>query len=68
MKLVQCLISIMSRAAAVPATDTPWVPVATELLQREKIGFGGLFGIVFDHRNGDLRPLPTTPAMCETET
>jgi hypothetical protein len=31
-----------------------WQPVAAELLQREKTGFGGLCGVLVDHQTGDL--------------
>jgi photosystem II stability/assembly factor-like uncharacterized protein len=36
------------------AADPSWQPVATDLLKREKTGFGGLCGVVVDHRTGDL--------------
>jgi hypothetical protein len=41
---------------AVPslAVEPNWRLVATELLQRERPGFGGLSGIVVDHTTGDL--------------
>jgi photosystem II stability/assembly factor-like uncharacterized protein len=34
------------------AADPVWEPVATNLLQSEKTGFGGLCGMVVDHRTG----------------
>lgn len=37
-----------------PAADADWRPVATDLLRREKTGFGGLCGVVVDRRTGDL--------------
>ncbi|MBC7818865.1 MAG: exo-alpha-sialidase [Planctomycetaceae bacterium] len=36
------------------AADSDWKTVATDLLQREKTGFGGLCGMVVDHMNGDV--------------
>ncbi len=44
------LFSGLFASAAEPA----WVPVTTELLQREKTGYGGLCGVVVDHVTGDL--------------
>jgi hypothetical protein len=31
-----------------------WQPLATDLLKSEKTGFGGLCGVVVDHKTGDL--------------
>ena len=39
-------------ASGVRAQD--WQPVATELLAREKPGYGGLCGVVVDHATGTL--------------
>ena len=36
------------------ARATEWQPVTTELLAREKTGFGGLCGVVVDHSTGRL--------------
>jgi photosystem II stability/assembly factor-like uncharacterized protein len=36
------------------AADPDWQPIATALLKSEKTGFGGLCGLVVDHRTGDL--------------
>jgi photosystem II stability/assembly factor-like uncharacterized protein len=37
-----------------PASAAEWEPVATDLLRREKTGFGGLCGIVVDHATGEV--------------
>jgi photosystem II stability/assembly factor-like uncharacterized protein len=34
--------------------EPDWQPVATELLKREKTGFGGLCGVLVDHHSGDV--------------
>ncbi|MFM9960231.1 MAG: WD40/YVTN/BNR-like repeat-containing protein [Planctomycetaceae bacterium] len=47
-------ILLFSLVAVSRAADPDWVPVATELLQREKTGFGGLCGVVVDHQSSDL--------------
>lgn len=39
---------------AASAADPAWRPVTGDLLKREKTGFGGLCGVVVDHRSGDL--------------
>jgi hypothetical protein len=36
------------------AAGGEWQAVTTELLNREKTGFGGLCGVLVDHRTGDL--------------
>jgi hypothetical protein len=38
----------------VPATAAEWEPTTTELLARVKPGYGGLSGVVVDHRSGDV--------------
>ncbi len=48
------LIGVFCLPLAALAADPDWQPVATELLQREKTGFGGLCGIVVDHERGDV--------------
>ena len=47
---------VMASLITVPAfaIEPEWVPVTTELLQREKTGYGGLCGVVVDHQSGDL--------------
>ncbi|HEY3789905.1 MAG TPA: sialidase family protein [Urbifossiella sp.] len=45
--LVTILVPIVSRAA-------DWQPITTELLAREKTGFGGLCGVVVDHATGQI--------------
>ena len=40
------------RAAITNAAD--WQPITTELLAKEKPGYGGLSGVVVDHANGHL--------------
>ncbi|MFO0804734.1 MAG: hypothetical protein U0791_16625 [Gemmataceae bacterium] len=46
------ILSLLILAYSVRAAD--WQPVATELLAREKTGFGGLCGVVVDHVTGRL--------------
>ena len=46
--ILLCFVTL-SRAAA-----SDWQPIATDLLQREKTGFGGLCGVVVDQQSGDL--------------
>lgn len=46
------LLSLLILAPTVRAAD--WQPIATELLAREKTGFGGLCGVVVDHNTGRL--------------
>jgi photosystem II stability/assembly factor-like uncharacterized protein len=36
------------------AGEAAWQPVATDLLRSEKTGFGGLCGVLVDHKSGDL--------------
>ncbi len=49
-----CALLLFALAAPVSAADPDWKPVATDLLKREKTGFGGLCGIVVDHQTGDV--------------
>lgn len=49
-----CVAILLFHGALTQAADPVWVPVATELLQREKTGFGGLCGVVVDHQTGAL--------------
>jgi photosystem II stability/assembly factor-like uncharacterized protein len=37
-----------------PAAGADWQPVVTDLLKKEKTGFGGLCGVLVDHQTGDL--------------
>lgn len=37
-----------------PARAAEWQPVTAELLKRVKPGYGGLSGVVVDHRNGNV--------------
>jgi photosystem II stability/assembly factor-like uncharacterized protein len=37
-----------------PVSAAEWEPVATDLLKKEKTGFGGLCGIVVDHATGEI--------------
>ena len=39
---------------ASPAHGQDWTPTTTDLLRTEKTGFGGLCGVVVDHRTGHL--------------
>jgi photosystem II stability/assembly factor-like uncharacterized protein len=54
MKRPLSTIAILIAATSGTAADPDWRPVATELLQREKPGFGGLCGMVVDHKTGEL--------------
>jgi hypothetical protein len=51
-KVLSTLVVLISVAPV--AAGANWEPVATDLLKREKTGFGGLCGVVVDHQNGDL--------------
>lgn len=49
--LVVCVLALLGSAAL--ADEKPaWEPVLTDLLAREKTGFGGLCGMVVDHATG----------------
>src|SRR3954465_5969312 len=37
-----------------PAAAQEWQPVTTELLQKEKPGYGGLSGVAVDHATGHV--------------
>lgn len=54
MKPTICALALLIGPAAIPAADLEWRPVATDLIKREKPGFGGLSGMVVDHSTGDL--------------
>src|SRR5215471_15854542 len=47
------LACVCTTAATQPA-EPDWQPVATQLLQAEKPGYGGLCGVVVDHATGTL--------------
>ncbi len=49
-----CLLFLFSFVTHTQAAAPAWVPVTTELLRTEKTGFGGLCGVVVDHRTGDV--------------
>lgn len=49
-----CVWICLSLVSLSQAADSDWQPVTTDLLQREKTGFGGLCGVVVDHASGDL--------------
>ena len=53
-----CVWILLSLVSLSRAADSDWQPIATDLLQREKTGFGGLCGVVVDHTSGDLYRLP----------
>ena len=48
------VLILFSLAAFSQSAEPAWVPVTTDLLQREKTGFGGLCGVVVDHASGDV--------------
>ena len=52
--LFPCPASPRDGAAPARAADPEWRPVATQLLRAEETGFGGLCGVLVDHRTGDL--------------
>jgi hypothetical protein len=52
-RLLGGLVLLTCTAPAL-AAEAGWRPVATDLLRREKTGFGGLCGVLVDHRTGDL--------------
>src|SRR5262245_55189196 len=54
MKPCLVLLGLFLLSAPALAGDPHWQPVATDLLKREKAGFGGLCGIVVDHNTGDV--------------
>jgi hypothetical protein len=45
---------LLSSSIPALAAAADWQPIATELLKSEKTGFGGLCGIVVDHKTGEL--------------
>ena len=49
-----CGLILLTGTAPARAADADWQPVANDLLKREKTGFGGLCGVLVDHRTGDL--------------
>jgi hypothetical protein len=49
-----CGLALLAGGGAVMAADPEWRPVASSLLRAEKAGFGGLCGVLVDHRTGDL--------------
>jgi photosystem II stability/assembly factor-like uncharacterized protein len=49
-----CGLALLAGSAPALAADPGWRPVATGLLRAEKTGFGGLCGVLVDHRSGDL--------------
>jgi hypothetical protein len=54
MKTTLCALFLLTCAGPALAVDPRWQPVVTDLLKTEKTGFGGLCGVLVDHRNGDL--------------
>jgi photosystem II stability/assembly factor-like uncharacterized protein len=52
MGILFCTALLLAGPAAGGGAD--WRPVATELVRREKTGFGGLCGVLVDHRTGQL--------------
>jgi photosystem II stability/assembly factor-like uncharacterized protein len=54
MKSSLAALLLVSWPALVASAGADWRPVATDLLKREKTGFGGLCGVLVDHRTGDL--------------
>jgi photosystem II stability/assembly factor-like uncharacterized protein len=54
MKSTWYAVFLLACTTPVLAAEGGWQPVATDLLKREKTGFGGLCGIVVDHQSGQL--------------
>src|SRR5947207_11120691 len=54
MKSTIASLILLAAANSALAADPEWRPVATDLLKREKPGFGGLCGVLVDHSTGDL--------------
>jgi photosystem II stability/assembly factor-like uncharacterized protein len=54
MNRLLCGLALLAAGSPAPAADADWRPVATELLRAEKTGFGGLCGVLVDHRTGEL--------------
>lgn len=54
MKKPLVLFVVLAFAAAAPAADSEWQPTVADLLKSEKTGFGGLCGVVVDHKTGDV--------------
>jgi hypothetical protein len=54
MKTLPCILVFLTTTTIGPAAEPDWRPVATDLIKREKPGFGGLCGMVVDHATGDL--------------
>jgi hypothetical protein len=53
--LVRTLVALaLTLAAVTPARAQDWVAVTTDLVKSEKPGFGGLCGVVVDHRTGHV--------------
>jgi photosystem II stability/assembly factor-like uncharacterized protein len=48
------LLTIALWLISAPAGQAQWTPTTTELLKKEKTGFGGLCGVVIDHRSGHI--------------
>lgn len=46
--------SVVLLCLSLPCFGQGWVPVTTELLKSEKTGYGGLCGVLVNHRTGDL--------------
>jgi photosystem II stability/assembly factor-like uncharacterized protein len=51
-RTVPIVVALAAVAAASPAGE--WQPVTSELLRREKPGFGGLSGVAVDHATGHV--------------
>jgi photosystem II stability/assembly factor-like uncharacterized protein len=45
---------LLAALLAVPASAAEWEPITTQLLAREKPGFGGLSGVVVNHGNAQV--------------
>jgi hypothetical protein len=49
-----CALFFLTCTCPELAAAADWQPIVTDLLKREKTGFGGLCGVVVDHQSGDL--------------
>ena len=49
-----CVVLCLACVAPTMAADPDWQPVLSDVLKSEKTGFGGLCGLVVDHKSGDV--------------
>ena len=54
MRTIWIVITLLMFIFTVPVNAADWEPITTDLLAKEKPGYGGLSGVVVDHANGNL--------------